>query len=31
MGGPGVHLHPNHGGYLAVGQAVGLAAVMPAK
>jgi hypothetical protein len=29
MGGPGDYLHPNHGGYLAVGEAIDLAAVRP--
>jgi hypothetical protein len=29
MGGPGDYLHPNHGGYLAMGEAIDLAAVLP--
>lgn len=29
MGGPGDYLHPNHGGYLAMGEAVDLKAVLP--
>lgn len=29
MGGPGDYLHPNHGGYLAMGEAVDLKAILP--
>lgn len=29
MGGPGDYLHPNHGGYLAMGEAIDLASLLP--
>jgi lysophospholipase L1-like esterase len=29
MGGPGDHLHPNHGGYLAMGEAIDLKSLLP--
>jgi lysophospholipase L1-like esterase len=29
MGGPGDYLHPNHGGYLAMGEAIDLKALLP--